>query len=157
MEISMVNPKILLLLFIVSIPSLTNAQAYRYTDDNGQTVYSQIPPTNKEAQVIKPPPPPSSSGTAEKTAIEKTIATEQAKEEKVKEEQKEIDASHLTAEEKRTNCEKAKKYLGELQLKARIKLIGPDGQATMLTEEQKNAEIAKTKGMIKSFCTQPTI
>jgi hypothetical protein len=158
MEIKMVNIKTLWIpIFFLSVPSIAMAGAYRYQDENGQTVYSQTPPADKDAQVIKPPPPPSSSAVAEKTAIEKNITTEKAKEEKVKEDQHEIDASKLTEEEKRMNCEKAKKYLGELQLKARIKLIGPDGQATMLTEDQKNAEITKTKGMIKSFCTQPTI
>ena len=154
----MVNPNPLLLLFtLLCISNVVTAGAYRYTDENGQTVYSQNPPTDRDAAVIKPPPPPSSSASAEKAAMEQTIATDKANVEKAKEAQKEIDTSNLTQEEMRTNCEKARKYLGELQLKGRIKLIGPDGQATMLTEEQKNAEIAKTQGMVKSYCTQPTI
>ena len=154
----MVNPKNLLLLFsILCISSVATAGAYRYTDENGQTVYSQNPPADRDAARINPPPPPASSAPAEKAAMEKTVATDKANVEKAKEAQKEIDTSNLTQEEMQTNCQRAKKYLGELQLKGRIKLIGPDGQATMLSEEQKNAEIAKTQGMVKSYCKQPTI
>lgn len=154
----MVNLKTLWIFCIfLCTPSLATADAYRYQDENGQTVYSQSPPSDKDAKVIKPPPPPSSSAAAEKAALEKTITTDKEKIEKTKEEQKEIDTSNLTQEQMHTNCQRARKYLGELQLKGRIKLIGPDGQATMLSEDQKNAEIAKTQGMVKSYCQQPTI
>jgi len=146
-----------IVLSLVFIPHLAIASAYRYIDENGQTAYSQNPPINAQVTEIKAPPPPASSANTEKAAMQKTITNEKVNDEKAKEIKQEADVSKITEEEKHPNCLKAKKYLGELQLKARIKLVGPDGQVTLLSEEQKNAEIAKTQGMVKSFCTQPTI
>jgi len=133
------------------------ATTYRYQDEQGQTVYSQHPPANAQITEIKPPPPPSSSATAEKASLEKKLAEDKENDEKKVEANKEADMNAYTAEEKQENCMKARQQLTNLQLRGRIKMIGADGQATMLTETQKMAEIAKTKELIKTFCTQPSL
>ncbi|MCS5710992.1 DUF4124 domain-containing protein [Candidatus Berkiella aquae] len=134
--------------------SYSFAQAYRWTDENGQTVYSQEPPPDKAATEIKAPPPPASTVAQEKAAVQKLIDKEQTAEQKEAELKKAQAMKELTAQEKQTNCDKAKEQLSNLQLKTRIKMIGADGQVTMLTPAQKAQEIAKTQEMIKSFCTQ---
>ncbi len=140
---------------IFLMPNLVNAEAYRYQDENGQTVYTQNPPTNVNATPIKPPPPPASSGMNEKAAIEKKIADDKAAEVKAKKDQALADINAMTEEEKRENCLKARQQLANLQLRNRVKMISPDGQVTMLSEAQKNEEIAKTRAAIKDYCTKP--
>lgn len=144
-----------LLILLSLISSIAVADAYRWTDENGQIIYSQQPPTNQNATQIKAPPPPASSATTEKTSAQKLIDTEKAAEKKAKEQQQAARIDKITAEEKQANCVKAKQQLANLQLKNRVKMISPDGQATMLSEQQKLAEIAKTKEAIKAYCTGP--
>lgn len=137
------------------LPNISNAEAYRYQDENGQTVYTQIPPTNVNATPIKPPPPPASSGMDEKAAMEKKINDEKEAAAKTQKEQALATINAMTEEEKHENCLKARQQLANLQLRNRVKMIGPDGQATMLSETQKNEEIAKTREAIKAYCTKP--
>ncbi|HRE32045.1 MAG TPA: DUF4124 domain-containing protein, partial [Candidatus Berkiella sp.] len=102
------------------------AQAYRWTDENGQTIYSQVPPSDQDANEIKAPPPPASTVTQEAAAVQKLIDKEQAAEQKEAELKKAQAAKELTAQEKQANCDKAKEQLSNLQLKTRIKMIGED-------------------------------
>ncbi len=51
-----IRPRYLPLLLLVSFA--VQAKMYRWTDENGQTVYSQMPPPDGKAVEIAPPPPP---------------------------------------------------------------------------------------------------
>lgn len=144
-----------LLLLLCLTSSIATATAYRWTDENGQIIYSQQPPTNQNTTQIKAPPPAASSAPAEKTSAQKLIDAEKASEVKANEQQQAAAIDNITAEEKYENCLKARQQLANLQLKNRIKMIGPDGQATMLSEQQKLEEIAKTREAIKAYCTGP--
>lgn len=152
----MVSKKGFSVLLILCLTSnIVAANAYRWTDENGQVIYSQQPPTTQTATEIKAPPPPASSAQVEKSSAQKLIDAEKSAEEKAKEQQQAAAIDQITAEEKHVNCLKARQQLTNLQLKNRVKMIGPDGQATMLSEQQKLAEIAKTREAIKVYCTEP--
>ncbi len=144
-----------LLLLLCLTSSIASANAYRWTDENGQVIYSQQPPPNQNATQIKAPPPPASSAQTEQTSAQKLIDTEKAAEEKAKEQEQAAAIDNITAEEKQVNCLRARQRLTNLQLRNRIKMIGPDGQATMLSEQQKLEEINETKEAIKAYCAGP--
>lgn len=151
----MANKTSIMLFSLLLLPNLVIAEAYRYQDENGQTVYTQNPPTNVNATPIKPPPPPASSGIDEKAAIEKKVADDKLAEIKAQKDQELAAINAMTEEEKHENCLKARQQLANLQLRNRVKMIGPDGQATMLSETQKKEQIAKTQADIKAYCTKP--
>ncbi|MGE3318726.1 MAG: DUF4124 domain-containing protein [Candidatus Berkiella sp.] len=149
--------RITLIFLLSTLSPLCFATSYKYQDSQGQTVYTQNPPLNTQVTEITPPPPPSSSAATEKAALDKRIEQDKENDTKKAEASKEAAMNAYTAEEKQENCMKARQQLTNLQLRGRIKMIGADGQATMLTETQKMAEIEKTKELIKAFCTQPSI
>lgn len=144
-------------LFLTFLSPVCSATTYKYQDAQGQTVYTQNPPADANVTEIKAPPPPASSAASEKASFDKELAKDHENDEKKNEANKEASMNAYTAEEKHENCMKARQQLTNLQLRNRIKMMGADGQATMLTESQKMAEIEKTKALIKTFCDQPSL
>ncbi len=128
------------------------ARTYRWVDENGTTIYSQSPPPNGKATIIKPPPPsPSQPGETMKKLKARLDAIDETNKKKNEAKDKE-DIAAKNAAIKRQNCENAKKNLTTLEQHARVRLKGEDGSYKMLSEEERTAQIDKAKEAIKNNC-----
>ncbi len=126
------------------------AEMYKWIDDEGNTHYTQSPPPGDiQAKKIKPPP-----------KIDSTQAVEQ-----LQHRQKQLEESRIqrnkTAEQKRekqrelekqrAECEQAKARLASYE-RPRVNLLDKDGNPTRATEEQRQAELARSKELVKQLC-----
>lgn len=132
------------------------SSAYQWTDSDGQVHFSQTPPPGveaKEVPLVKSPPPPPPSATDEKIHQEAQSISEQIEEEKVKTQTAAEDKKRL--EQYAVNCQRAKKYLAELNSKVRIRLTDLQGNMKILTPAEKQQEIDSTNKAIDFYCNPP--
>lgn len=146
---SLITITILLLIWI----DPTLARTYRWVDENGVTIYSQSPPPSGKATIIKTPPPSSSSKPGE--TLEKLRARLNEVNESNKKKSEAKAKEKKAAEDTETNqriCESAKKHLAYLEQSGRIKKKMEDGNYKILAEEEKTAEMDKTREAISEYC-----
>jgi len=141
--------------FIISLVWLTSATArsYRWVDENGVTIYSQSPPPSGTARtVIKPPPP---AGTPPEDTMKKLKARLDALDETKKKTTETKDKEKKEAgraEIKKKNCQSATAHLKNLEEHGRLKMKMDDGNYKILTDEERTADIEKTKQTIEKNC-----
>ena len=145
------------LLLIPALLWLADAHAgmYRWVDENGVTVYSQTPPPEKPSVRIAPPPPPPAqpAGAADSEGLEQKMQKFQDRQDLKKENAERQAETERIAQRREQECQAARNNLGILEGHPR-KLIGtPDGQYHRLTDEERQAQIDKAKGLIEEYCT----
>lgn len=155
----------LALLFILPIASY--GAAYQWTDADGQVHFSQTPPPNQDAKEIPLPsyPQPAPQPTTPQTGPnQSTPNSMQEKAQSItnqiedKKEREKIEAENKKRlEEYATNCERAKKYLNELNSKVRIRLTDLQGNMRILTPDEKQQQIETTERAVKFYCNPPAL
>ena len=129
------------------------AQIYRYVDENGETVYSQIPPPQQDAVEITPDPGPSdaeSAAAVERLRRQLEIDFDRRHEAKRQAGLKAEDAKN--AELRSKNCDAARQNLDTLtNLGARF-LSLPDGQTVKPDAAQQARLMEEAREQIKQFC-----
>jgi len=128
------------------------AAAYKWTDDQGVTEYSQLPPPGKPSERINtgvkssaPPPAPAPAISTDQTNPPADAGKTPAPQ---------ANAPQLSPEQMQENCRLAKQNLSTLETNPRILMKGEDGNMVRLTEEQRQAKIAESKEQIKKFCKE---
>jgi len=138
---------------LVSLPGLAWAATYQWVDENGVTVYSQLPPPNQqEVRKVAPPPPPATSpkdAQQELRNLQQRLAdSREDREIKAGKAQKEAENQQVRAE----NCRKARENLRILQQRARQLIKQSDGSYRRYTPEEKAEKSAEYEAMIKKSC-----
>lgn len=119
---------------------------YKWTDDNGQVQYTQLPPNDRPYTVIKSTTAaineeaqesPVTSSAATKPGAEKTASSEYTSAEK---------------EKLAKNCDIAKQNREMLRTAAKIRVTGADGEPRHLTEEERKARLADTEKQVSFYC-----
>ena len=130
-----------------------SAEIYKWTDANGETQYSQIPPPSgiKSEEIQGAPHPADNPGTTndslqEQVEIMNEDIAGQEIEEKKSALQKQIDDAF------ERNCTTATNNLAKLQEGGNKRYLTPDGKVTHLTEEQRQQRINEAKDQIDKFC-----
>ena len=126
------------------------AGTYKWVDEEGNVQYTQTPPpAGIAAETIKPPP---------RVDTEKALKDLQAQEEKAdKLRQNRLDTAKKEEEAKqeqdlqKKNCEMARARLASYD-QPMVKFVQEDGSKVRATEEERQAEIAKSQDMIKEWC-----
>lgn len=126
------------------------AGTYKWVDEDGNVQYTQTPPpAGIEAETIKPPP---------KIDTEKALMDLKEQEEKAaKLRQDRLDSAKKEEEAmaelnlQKKNCEMARARLASYD-QPMVKFVQEDGTRVRATEEERQAEIAKSQEMIKEFC-----
>lgn len=137
-------------LLTLSTPLL--AQIYKWTDAQNEVHYSENPPADVNASPVSTHTQPSSSAEQERKRFDKIEAQfSKTKAQELKDKEK-AQQDAATAKLKQANCEQARAQLATMQSKARLKMTDTKGNTTMLTQEQRDAEIAKTQEIIKQNC-----
>lgn len=133
---------------------------YKWVDENHITHYSQKPPENlgkdvkvEVVSVTTRLPIDSASAMADldKKRAEAAKAREDAgKKEGVRKVGDKADA--MTQQANKTNCEQWRREMQLLEEKAQVKVLDEQGNAKVMTEDEKKARIDKTKKQIQEYC-----
>lgn len=122
------------------------ADSYKWTDDNGQVQYTQIPPKDRPYETIKvrvkqpevqADRPSSSKKDDDGTAAKGEVAVAKAE-----------------AEKMARNCDMAKQNKELLTTAAKIRMTDKDGTPYHLTDEQRKQKLQATEIQIQSYCKQ---
>lgn len=128
----------------------TQAEVYKWTDDEGKVHYSQTPPTNVPVTTIKSAAPPSGAGQPDEALqqrLEDFDERRKAREASAGERAAEQDGEKIRAE----NCERARANATTLQSHGQVSLKEGDTYRA-LGEEERQAKIAEAEGHVKEFC-----
>jgi hypothetical protein len=128
------------------------AKTYRWVDENGVTQYSQSPPPEGKATIIKPPPKPSTPPDATMKKLKAQLDAINKEKKGNADAKAKADGEAKNAEIKKQNCENAKKNLATLEQSPRIRMKMDDGSYKMLADEERTAQIEKAKENIKKNC-----
>ena len=141
------------LLLGLSLSHAALAAMYKWTDSEGNTVFSQTrPPDGREARTVAPPPPPAESpAEAQKRLHEMQQKLDDAREDRhlqAQQEQKALEEQHARQE----NCRKAKRNLQILEQRSRQLINAGDGQYRRYTPEEKAQKAAEYEAVIRRDC-----
>lgn len=131
---------------------------YTWIDENGVTNFSQRDPKNYDATYISreasrfgyrtnPRQAAPSAETSEPATAQQQDQADPQLNEQREEVQQEI------ARIKASNCNVGKRNLARLEAYARIRVKGPDGQETVLSDDDKRKRIADARRTISENCT----
>lgn len=135
---------------VLGVQQSVFAAMYKWVDEDGITHYTQQPPPDGiEAETIKPPPKVD-TGTAAPQPGSQNVLTDERKEEQEKTKETETDTA-LNEAEMAEKCRQAKARLKSFE-RPRISVVDEKGNYTRLSEEQREAELAKSKEYVKEFC-----
>lgn len=140
-----------LILFAISLPA--GAGSYKWVDDDGNTVYSQIPP-NDDRRVIRtddPPPPGEKSQDAQRRLQELQQQLEDAREDRQLRAEKQREAAQENAV-REENCRKARSNLRGLRERTRQLINNGDGEYRRYTPEERAALEARYREAIERDC-----
>jgi len=157
-------PARLLTLVLTACAAATPALAdlYKWTDSEGKVHYSdQPPPTGAKQQsttATKPRKPSSGApasdakpAPAQKTYQEQDAEFKQRQVETAEKQAAQQKAAQEAAD-KKSNCERAKVQVTQLQSGTRITKYNSDGEITYLSDAEVAAELARAKQTADSWC-----
>ena len=137
-----------LLALLLSGPSA--AAMYKWTDAEGHVQYGAHPPAGVNAKPIKAAPAPSSQPS--RAPLQEQLDELEKQAEQRREEASKAAETQQEAENRKINCQNARKNIGELNRGGHRLMHMPDGSYRRFTEEERQAEIAKNKKAIDEFC-----
>ncbi len=140
-----------LLLLCLCFPLASAAEIYKWTDGSGQVHYSDQPPSDQALVIKAAPAPPTEAGEAQRELAEKDLAFKKRQEDATKAREK-ADADAQAARTKQENCERARQNLVNLDQSPRSYTIGPSGQRTYLTDQQRADTRAAAEKFIAENC-----
>jgi hypothetical protein len=128
------------------------ADAYRWVDANGVTVYSQTPPADSTAEKITPPPPPAE----DPDEVQRQLDAEMQQLEDYREDKAlAADEGKKQAEKRRImddNCSRAKANLENLTVVRQRLARQPDGSYVPIDENERQARMAQARHDIDKNC-----
>lgn len=133
---------IFLVVFTFLASSATQAATYKWTDENGNVVYSQQPPKSGPYELIKGLK--HSRSTSGENSGETQFGSDDNKEE---------GSGGLSAEEaklKEQNCEAARRNLEVYKVYKRVK--NQDGEITTLTDEERQKRVEEAESQVRLYC-----
>ena len=134
------------------ISTCVQAEAYRWVDENGVTVYSQSPPPDGTAEKIKPPPAPAE----DPDSAQRHLDAEMQRLEDYREDKAlAADKANKAAEIRRIkeeNCTKAKANLENLTVVRQRLARQPDGSYLPIDENERQAKLEQARRDIDENC-----
>ena len=140
-----ISISLVLLSFLVSVA--VSAATYKWTDENGNVVYSQTPPGSGQYERIKGL---KHSRSSQANEAESKTDTNTSKKVSGNSPEDLARREELKEELKKDNCEKAKKNLDVFTVYRRFK--NEDGTVTRMDENERQAKIKEAEAQIREFC-----
>jgi len=141
------------LVSLLLLPALTISATYQWKDEDGNTVYSQVPPAGGQAARKVPPPPPPATPTED--AQEELKALQQRLDDQRKERQDEAqerEQRRAYEEIRADNCRKARENMQRLQQGPQRLFKENDGSYRRYTVEERNEKIRTAREVIERDC-----
>ena len=136
------------------VPAVDAARIYKWTDADGNTVYSQTPPPPgvKAERIAGAPPPPEDPDKAMQALRERAEGFAGRREDRAILEKEGQEA--LDRKKKQDDiCSKLRQNLETLQNNPRIRETKEGGEPVVLGEEQRQERIKSTQERIQKECT----
>ena len=142
---------LILLLCLLGTSNYAQARIYKWVDKDGVVQYTQTPPPGDiTAREIKPPPPPPDAATAEKQLQQDVAGFDKTQDNQIKAQQEQQNDNQQIAEKKQ-KCEQAQLRLQSMQ-RPRVNVVDKDGERRRMTEEEREAGLAKAREMVQKLC-----
>lgn len=120
------------------------ADSYKWTDDNGQIQYTQIPPKDRPYETIR---------TRVKEPVAQAERAPTAQRETSSDSAKgEVAAAKAEAEKLARNCEVAKQNKDLLTTASKIRMTDKDGNPYHLSDDERKKKLEATELQIQNFC-----
>ncbi|MBS67121.1 MAG: glycosyltransferase [Pseudomonas sp.] len=122
------------------------AQVYKWVDAQGVTHFGAQPPLGQQVETVNTVTAPAKSTTMPAPVVEdETEVDQQSIDRKVKRQVAEQEA------ERKRYCETMRTNLAQLQNNPRVR-VEEKGETRRITEEERQAKIAETRGKIAEYC-----
>jgi hypothetical protein len=137
--------------FMLALP--VEATIYKWTDENGQTVYSETPPPKGTAgtRLKEAPPPPVDPNAAMETLRNRAEAFGKRQEGRDKQENEKQQSAERD-KQNQENCKQLRNNLQILTTNNQVREKTGEGDYTVLGEEQRQARIRETRERIQKEC-----
>ena len=147
---------VLLLLSVYGALAYAGGAVYKWVDEQGNIQYRDTPPpAGTNYQVIQGPPPASQEpDTVIREQRKKAEATDKARQTPQQTQPGVAGADDIEAR-RATVCEQAKTNLEILAKSTHPIRTEADGKQVVLTEEQRQEEIAKNQKFAEEYCKKP--
>ena len=145
--------RLVLVLFSLLLVTSAHAQIYQWKNRSGQTILSDMPPTElirDQPQVIKTEPA-SEPAVASKSLAERDLEFRKRQQESQEKAEKSRKEQAETAEAQE-QCGNARRYLRSLESGERIGLQNEKGERYFLDDAQRRQEIEKTQRSVQKVC-----
>jgi len=142
-----------LLLLLLLSSSVFATQVYKWVDENGQTQFSQFPPTSVETNANKvdvKAQPASNPEAANRLKDMRQKLLESSVERNTESEKDKEDAEQ--AKRMAENCERAKQHVRDLENNGRIYKTLENGERHWYSEQERMEQIQKAKEQVSRFC-----
>jgi len=142
-----------LLLLLLLSSSVFATQVYKWVDENGQTQFSQFPPTNVETNANKvdvKAQPASNPEAANRLKDMRQKLLESSVERNTESEKDKEDAEQ--AKRMAENCEREKQHVRDLENNGRIYKTLENGERHWYSEQERMEQIQKAKEQVSRFC-----
>ncbi|MDX1695740.1 MAG: DUF4124 domain-containing protein [Ketobacteraceae bacterium] len=143
---------LLMLSLCLGTGSALAAKYYKWVDEDGVTHYSAQPPAAGKGEVIKVQSGASSDKDAAMKRLEERRTKLEQNNRSEDEKAAQAEAERLNREANQKQCEQYQKNLTIMTQNPRVKLIGADGEARMLPEEERQERMKKAREFIKENC-----
>lgn len=124
---------------------------YKWTDDGDSVHYTQIPPKDREFELIKRTGSPSSDPEEALHHLQEQVAKLEKQRETAGEEDLDKQREILNAKIRKDNCRIARNNLQNLEMAGGRRYM-IDGEVTRLTEEERQKRLAETNEQIAEYC-----
>lgn len=150
MRIKQFLTKFLIISAFSAFSSVSIAEMYKWVDEEGNTHYTQSPPpAGIKGSTIKPPSKVDSEHASKQLENrQKYVDDARANRHKLTDKK---DEDRQSAEKSQAKCEQARARLASYQ-RPRVNLVDKDGNPNRATEEQRQAEIAKSRKLVSELC-----
>jgi len=128
---------------------LAAEKVYKWTDDKGQVHYSQHPPLNVHAELIKP-----DIGYVESSTTSTEVTTDKPATAKKNADPKTggDTAKPEDGLKDKVRCENARKNLDTLKTYTHIRMKGDDGEFRYLTPDEQQEKLAEASKAVEESC-----
>ncbi|HDY85644.1 hypothetical protein LCGC14_1169020 [marine sediment metagenome] len=146
--------RLICLTFVLSSLFATTsfAEIYKWIDKDGQINYSQQAPQGVTATIIKAPPPPAIDPNAAQQKIDQLITQQESDEQMRLEQQNQQKVEAKNELIQQQNCTIAQQQLEQYQNNPGRRLIDADGNATRITEEERQKKIEELQKNVTEYC-----
>ena len=152
--------RLIIALAILLATATVAAQVYKWVDKDGKVQYSDTPPppsaTKAEAKKVDAVPSAPATTAASAPAAGKALQDRNKDYDKRRadaaEKSKKDDEAQKTAAAEDENCRRASAAVRDLESGRPITKVGDSGEILFVTDEQRQAEIAKARDLAASYC-----